>query len=358
MPKDQRNGPRSSDAASSETPTLERLQKVLAARGVASRRAAEELIQEGRVSVDGRIVTELGTKVDPARSAIRVGGRLLKQPRSVYLILNKPRGYITTASDPEGRRTIFDLLNTSEIRERVYPVGRLDMDSEGLLLLTNDGEFANRVAHPRYRIDKEYNALVEGAPSPGAIARLARGGFMVDGGRTSPAEVSIIGQEAGGTWLRVIIHEGRKRQVRRMMEEIGHPVRRLRRVRLGLLTLAGLPAATYRPLTPEELQRLRLMVGLAEGGRKPTEEQAPARARPARTPDGRATTRTLGEGRPRAPQGRASAAPPEHRPRRPEPGRDKPERGGGGRDGRSGTAGTGGRGGRKPGDYGQRRSRP
>jgi pseudouridine synthase len=309
-----------------EDSSLERLQKVLAARGVASRRAAEELIQEGRISVDGRVVTELGTKVDPSRQEIRVGGRVLKQPRSIYLVLNKPRGYITTASDPEGRRTVYDLLDPSELRERIYPVGRLDMDSEGLLLMTNDGEFANRVAHPRYRLDKEYNALVEGSPAPGALARLAQGGFLISGGRTSPAEVSIIGHDAGGTWVRVVIHEGRKRQVRRMMEEIGHPVRRLRRVRLGPLTLAGLPAATYRPLSGEELLRLRRMVGLAGEQPAETEDQParlrsapPANKRPLATatprtssiPGQRAPTRTLGEGRPNTPQGRASSGPPE-----------------------------------------------
>ncbi len=281
------------DAAPSE-----RLQKVLAARGVASRRAAEELILEGRVTVDGRVVTELGTKVDPTSASIKVGGRLLKQPRLTYLLLNKPRGYITTASDPEGRRTVYDLLDAGATRERVYPVGRLDMDSEGLLLMTNDGELANRIAHPRYRMDKEYNALVAGTPTPGALVQAARGGVLTEGGRTSPSEVSMLGSEGGESWLKVIIHEGRKHQVRRMMEEIGHPVRRLRRVRLGPLTLAGLPAASYRPLGPEELLRLRRMVGLAgemapvaeqqseQRPRQPAPAQRPAQRpeRPERTP--------------------------------------------------------------------------
>jgi len=340
--------------ASDDNSSLERLQKVLAARGVASRRAAEELIQEGRISVDGRVVTELGTKVDPARQEIKVGGRVLKQPRAIYLVLNKPRGYITTASDPEGRRTVYDLLDPGELRERIYPVGRLDMDSEGLLLMTNDGEFANRVAHPRYRLDKEYNALVEGSPAPGALARLAQGGFLISGGRTSPADVSIIGHDAGGTWVRVVIHEGRKRQVRRMMEEIGHPVRRLRRVRLGPLTLAGLPAATYRPLSAEELLRLRRMVGLA--GEQPTEpEERPERVRsaptankrplataaprPASAPGQRASTRTLGEGRPNTSQGRASSAPPERQYPRPTDDRTGAKPGGARRDERGGPAG-------------------
>lgn len=296
-----------------DAPHAERLQKILAARGVASRRAAEELILEGRVTVNGRVVLELGTKVDPTSADIRVGGKPLKQPRLTYLILNKPRGYITTVSDPEGRRTVYDLLEPGATRERVYPVGRLDMDSEGLLLLTNDGELTNRIAHPRYRLDKEYNALVEGNPSPGALARLAHGGFLINGGRTSPAEVTTMGHEAGGTWLRVIIHEGRKRQVRRMLEEIGHPVRRLRRVRLGPLTLAGLPAATHRPLTPEELLRLRRMVGLGgESARAGQDANPEAR----REPGGRTPTRILGEGRPRSAQGRPSGGELPARPRR------------------------------------------
>jgi 23S rRNA pseudouridine2605 synthase len=248
---------------------LERLQKVLAARGVASRRAAEEMIVEGRVRVDGQVARELGTKVDPQRAEIRVDGKLLPRPRPRYFVLNKPRGYLTTASDPEGRRTIYDLLAPGDQRDRVFPIGRLDMDSEGLLLLTNDGEFANRIAHPRYRIDKEYHALVTGHPSPGALAQLRRGGFMLDGGRTSPAEVEVLEQSREGTLLRVVIHEGRRRQVRRIMEEIGHPVQRLRRVRLGPLTLAGLPAAAYRPLAAGELQRLRLLVRLETDAAEP-----------------------------------------------------------------------------------------
>ncbi len=344
------------DTATANSSTLERLQKVLAARGVASRRAAEEMIIEGRVSVDGRVVTELGTKVDPQKAVIRVGGRILKQPPLIYYILNKPRGYITTASDPEGRRTIYELLDPADQRERVYPVGRLDMDSEGLLLLTNDGELAHRVSHPRYRIDKEYNALVDGSPAPGALARLAAGGFLVDGGRTSPADVSVLGHEAGGTWLRVIIHEGRKRQVRRMMEEIGHPVRRLRRVRLGQLTLAGLPAAAYRPLTPEELTRLKLLVGLEKKKPTPKDEQRTT----SRPRDERAPTQTLGAGRPRSRQGHAgqeSSTPTYRRtgdsPARPSQGR-RPQR-----DNRGGGTGTGGgRGDRKPERGQQRRSRP
>lgn len=254
---------------------LERLQKVIAARGVASRRAAEEIIVEGRVSVNGRTIRELGTKIDPSQVEIRVDGQILRQPRLKYLLLNKPRGYLTTASDPEGRRTVFDLLSPQDAHERVFPVGRLDMDSEGMLLLTNDGEFANRIAHPRHQLDKEYHALVTGHPSGATLAHLRRGGFMVDGGRTSPAIVEVLEQSSSTTLLKVIIHEGRRRQVRRIMEEVGHAVQRLRRVRLGPLTLAGLPAAAYRPLTMLELTRLRKMVGLdAEG--VPVQEEGEA----------------------------------------------------------------------------------
>ncbi|MGN6700054.1 MAG: pseudouridine synthase [Thermomicrobiales bacterium] len=263
--------------------TGERLHKVLAARGVASRRAAEQLMLEGRVTVDGRVVRELGARVEPERAVIRVDGRVLRQPRQVYLLLNKPRGYITTASDPQGRRTVFDLLDPHVVPERVYAVGRLDMDSEGLLLLTNDGELANRIMHPRYRLDKEYHAFVDGEPPPAALDRLRRGGFLIAGGHTSPAEVAILGQAGAGVWLSIVIHEGRKHQVRQMLEEVGHPVRRLQRVRLGPITLAGLAPGAYRPLTPDELARLRQLVGLAAAGERPERPapSAPARARPA-----------------------------------------------------------------------------
>src|SRR5438067_13631163 len=220
----------------------ERLQKVLAARGVASRRAAEELIQGGRVSVDGRVVLELGTKVDPGRATIKVDGRALPRPRPTYVLLNKPRGYVTTASDPEGRRTVYDLL---DLRERVFPVGRLDMDSEGLLLLTNDGELANRLAHPRYHVAKEYLATVDGTPGENDL-RALRAGVELDDGRTAPAEVEVLGNARGRTQLRVVLHEGRNRQVRRMLEAVGHPVRDLQRTAYGPLRLGRLKEGDWR----------------------------------------------------------------------------------------------------------------
>ncbi|HET8627538.1 MAG TPA: pseudouridine synthase [Thermomicrobiales bacterium] len=292
----------------------ERLQKVLAARGVASRRHAEELILAGRVNVDGRVVRELGTKVDPEAATIRVDGHLLRPERPRYLLLNKPRGYVTTAHDPQGRRTVFDLL---DVPERVFPVGRLDLDSEGLLLLTNDGELANRVAHPRYRLDKEYHALVDGAPGPGALDALRRGGLPVEGGVSGPAEVALLDREGGGTWVRVVIHEGRKRQVRRMLEAVGHRVRRLRRVRLGPLTLAGLPPAASRDLTPVEVAHLRRALGLAAG------ESAAPREPAGRERGGRETRGEHGAERARGGRGewpgpdRAAGGGPGHRPRRP-----------------------------------------
>ncbi|HEX5504985.1 MAG TPA: pseudouridine synthase [Thermomicrobiales bacterium] len=297
----------------------ERLQKVLAARGVASRRRAEELILAGRVSVDGRVVHELGAKVDPDAAAIRVDGHLVRAERPRYLLLNKPRGYVTTARDPQGRRTVFDLL---DVRERVFPVGRLDLDSEGLLLLTNDGELANRVAHPRYRLDKEYHALVEGTPAPAALAALRRGGLPVEGGVSGPAEVALLDREEGGTWVRLVIHEGRKRQVRRMLEAVGYRVRRLRRVRLGPLTLAGLPPAAYRDLTPAEVAGLRRLLGLA-AGEAADGGSAPARpvGRAARAGDrrgGRETTGAWGEhGAGRSSGGRGERRGPSQRARRP-----------------------------------------
>src|SRR5258708_18399292 len=215
----------------------QRLQKIISAAGVASRRLAEELIAQGRVEVNGTTVKALGTKADPERDEIRVDGRRIKeQKRKRYILLYKPRGYVTTRSDPQGRPTVMDLLKG--VKEYVYPVGRLDYDSEGLLLLTNDGELAARLMHPSHEIEKEYEARVRGVPAAADLERLARG-VVLDGERTAPAKARIadrpVKTTASGieqTFVEIVLHEGRQRQVSRVVASIGHPLSRLRRVPL------------------------------------------------------------------------------------------------------------------------------
>lgn len=236
-----------------------RLQKILSTAGIASRRAAEELIRQGRVSVNGRPVTVLGTKADPASDEIRVDGRRVKGPeRQRYLLLNKPKGYVSTRVDPQRRPTVLDLL--TGVREHVYPVGRLDFDSTGLLLLTNDGELAARLTHPRHEIEREYRAWVLGAPDGRDLDRLRRG-VPIEGRPTAPAAVEIRdrgrGRRAGQTLLAFTIREGRNRQVRRMCDAVGHPVVDLERVRIGPLTDARLRPGQVRELSADEVRRLR-----------------------------------------------------------------------------------------------------
>lgn len=239
---------------------MERLQKVLARAGVASRRKCEELIVAGRVKVNGETVSTLGSKVDPECDLIEVDGKPIALPRQhTYLMLNKPVGYICTVRDPQGRPTIMDLIPQEK---RLYPVGRLDTDSEGLVLLTDDGDLTQRLTHPSQEHEKEYLALVEGHPAPHTLQRL-REGVALDDGLTWPADVRVLGRESEGTWLRFVIHEGRKRQLRRMCQAVGHPVRRLIRIRIGPLRLGELPAGQYRLLTKEESSLLRRAVGLA-----------------------------------------------------------------------------------------------
>lgn len=248
---------------------MERLQKVLAHAGVASRRHCEELIVQGSVQVNGKVVRELGTRVDPSVDRITVNGRAIRIEQHVYLMLYKPTGVITSVSDPRGRRVVTDLL--TGIKERVYPVGRLDYDTSGLLLLTNDGELANRLAHPSYEIDKVYRAWVRGVPSPDKIKRLATG-IRLEDGMTSPGEARLLKTAPGQdkALVELTIHEGRNRQVRRMCEAIGHPVLSLERIRLGFLTLEGLQLGQYRPLTSTEVERLKK--GLVQK-RKPRENR-------------------------------------------------------------------------------------
>lgn len=247
----------------------ERLQKVLAAAGIGSRRFCESLIAAGRVSVDGKVVQLLGAKVT-ADARIEVDGRPIRPTtRKVYYLLNKPAGYVSTMKDTHGRPAIPDLLRACGISERVFPVGRLDLETEGLLLLTNDGELANAIMHPRHGVEKTYLAWVQKTPSCHAISALSRG-VMLEEGRTAPAKVKLVDPRAepGIALVELVIHEGRKRQVRRMLAAVGHPVVRLVRVAIDGIRLQALEPGRIRALTDEELAGLRHAVGLA-AGRKP-----------------------------------------------------------------------------------------
>jgi 23S rRNA pseudouridine2605 synthase len=230
---------------------LVRLQKLLAQSGVASRRKCEELMLAGLVEVDGEVVTRLGTKVDPTTAVIRVDGKRLPPVSAhVYLVLNKPRGVVSTMSDPEGRRTLSDFVGDRP--ERLFHVGRLDTDTEGLILLTNDGDFAQRVAHPSYELDKTYVAEVDGVVAKATLKRLLAGVVLEDG----PVAVSaarIVSTSTDRSIIEVVIHEGRNRIVRRLLDEVGHPVRRLTRTAIGPVMLRGLKRGELRELTLDEL---------------------------------------------------------------------------------------------------------
>jgi 23S rRNA pseudouridine2605 synthase len=236
----------------------ERLQKIIAAAGIASRRKAEELITGGLVSVNGKMITELGSKADPERDHIRVNGKLLRGPeRHVYLLMNKPRGYVTTVHDPENRPTVMNLLRG--ISARVYPVGRLDYGSEGLLLLTNDGDLAHGLMKAASHVPKTYLVKVAGSPTEEGLLRLRQGiSIPAERGRrvkTAPAKIRII-REAANPWYEVTLTEGKNRQIRRMFEEIGHHVEKIRRVRYGPLELDVHPG-DFRKLTIQEIAKLK-----------------------------------------------------------------------------------------------------
>lgn len=239
----------------SEVKDVERLQKILAQAGVASRRKCEELILSGAVAVNGTTVTELGTKADPSADVITVNGKPIRSEKKLYLMLNKPKGVITSAKDPQGRKVVSDFL--PGVKERVYPVGRLDYDTEGLLLLTNDGEFANLLTHPKHHVAKTYHATVKGVPHGSALERLQQG-IMLEDGMTAPAEVEYydVDMDKNEATISITIYEGRNRQVRRMFEAVNHKVIRLRRVRFGELGLDGLPRGKYRHLNPQEVKEL------------------------------------------------------------------------------------------------------
>ena len=232
-----------------------RLQKFLARAGVASRRACEKIIEAGRVSVNGCVVTELGTKVDPSVDEVSLDGALVCQPnQAVTLMLNKPAGFLTSMKDPQGRPCVAELVPCDEI-PGLYPLGRLDYDTTGLLLFSTDGELGNAVLHPSRHVEKTYHALVKGVPNEKALGRL-RHGVELEDGMTQPAAVSLIRRKGGNAFVEITIHEGRKRQVKRMLEAVGHPVLRLHRESFGPLELGSLPEGKYRVLSSQEVTAL------------------------------------------------------------------------------------------------------
>jgi 23S rRNA pseudouridine2605 synthase len=236
----------------------QRLQKLIATAGIASRRHAEDLITSGKVTVNGAVVTELGTKADPAQDHIKVNGKLinplLKEQQKIYVLLNKPRGYLSSVSDPEGRPLVTELLPPS--LGRIYPVGRLDFNTEGLLLLTNDGDFTNFITAARNRVQKVYEVKVKGVPPEAAIERLRRGVILDDGTRTAPAKIKRLDETATNTWFEISLHQGRNQQIRRMFDLIGYSVLKLRRVRIGPLVDEKLKPGHWRLLASVEINRL------------------------------------------------------------------------------------------------------
>ena len=233
-----------------------RLQKYLAQCGIASRRRAEELIRAGRVEVDGQQVTEMGAKIDPQTQTVRCDGKTVSLPDElIYVLLNKPRGYVTTLSDPQDRPVVTSLLK--DIPVRLFPVGRLDLDTEGALILTNDGTLAQTIQHPSHETEKTYEALVEGLPQRNGLQQLERG-ILLEGQQTAPSKITVKKTFSNQTLLHITIHEGRKRQVRKMLSFIGHPVIRLKRIAYGRLLLADLPTGHYRILNPKDLKKIFL----------------------------------------------------------------------------------------------------
>jgi 23S rRNA pseudouridine2605 synthase len=256
-----------------------RLQKVIAAAGLASRRKAEELIAAGRVTVNGQVIRKLGTRIDPSREHVKVDGRHLRalEPHA-YLILNKPKGYVSSLSDPRGRPTIRDLLQG--VRLRVFPVGRLDYDTEGLLLLTNHGEMAQALLHPRHHVPKVYLAKVKGILDEDDIRRLERG-VSLDDGMTNPANLKKVRKTEENSWIELTVYEGRKHQVKRMLEAVGHPVLKLKRIKFGPLALGELAVGRFRYLSDSETNALRALLAASSSagpGSRPPNPHARRRA--------------------------------------------------------------------------------
>ena len=247
---------------------MERLQKIMARAGVASRRHCEDMIRDGLVKVNGRVVHDLPVLVDPSCDTIVVSGRPLRREHKVYFLLNKPRNVVCTNFDPQGRRRVVDLI--TGVTQRIYPVGRLDADSKGLLLLTNDGELANRLTHPRYGVVKTYIAEIDGSLAADEISRLGRGIYLREA-KASADRIKILRRGPRRSLVEISLREGRNRQIRRMLVRLGHPVRRLTRIRIGPLTLHGLGVGRFRQLTTSEVSALRrLMKDRPAGtGRRP-----------------------------------------------------------------------------------------
>ncbi len=234
---------------------MERVQKVLARAGVASRRKCEEFILQGRVKINKKVINKLGTKVDPKKDIIEFDNKSIKmKEEKIYIILNKPVNYVTTMSDPRGRRTAADLVK--KIPQRIYPVGRLDYDTEGLLLMTNDGELTYKLTHPSHEVQKTYLAVVKGFPDGQALNKL-KSGILLEDGLTSPAEAKVLKKYKNSSMLQITIHEGRNRQVRRMCEAVGYPVLKLKRIQVAFLKLGNLKVGSYRNLTISEIEKLK-----------------------------------------------------------------------------------------------------
>ena len=260
----------------------ERLQKILSRAGISSRRAAETMITDGRISVNGQIVTELGSKADPETDLIKLDGKpVVISKKRVYLLLNKPAGYVTTLADPGGRPVITELIK--DIQERLYPVGRLDFNTEGLLLLTNDGDWANRLAHPSHEVEKEYLVKIRGNLGTDKIAQLVNG-IKLDDGWTAPAKVGIVRALEKNVWFTLTIHEGRYRQVRRMCEALELPLVKLKRVRYGTILLGELKSGEYRLLDPAEA---KMLAGAGCGSGETVANAACGKQQPALRKDGK-----------------------------------------------------------------------
>lgn len=278
----------------------ERLQKVLAAAGIGSRRECEELISEGRVEVDRQVVSELGTRVDPTNQKIRVDGTVLPQPKREYYLLNKPTGVVCTNNDPSGRERVIDLIRSNG---RLFSVGRLDRNSEGLILVTNDGDLSNKLTHPRYGIEKTYRVRVAGQPTPQLLSKLQRGIRLSDG-IAKIAGIVVKRRYKASTELEIVLNEGRNREIRRVLARIGHKVLSLKRIAIGPLRLGDLPVGAHRPLERDEITRLRHAMDAPQkvatkkrpASKKTNKPRASGRASKEATADRRAPSKRLGSG--------------------------------------------------------------